>query len=648
MIVATAGHIDHGKTSLIRALTNVDTDRLPEEKARGISIDLGFAYWRPDGVGTISFIDVPGHERFVRNMLAGVVAADFALLVIAADDGVMPQSIEHVQILDLLGIQRGVVAITKCDRVSQTRIDAVHAQVRDLLAPTTLAAAPFIDVSAVSGAGIAALGNLLCDAMREELRAGPSTSIDDHGFRMPIDRAFTVTGVGTVVTGTVIAGALEAGTKLVVSPSGQETRVRGLQSGSRTVPRVQAGQRCALNLAGVDLADVHRGHILLRPAQHAPTSRIEAALRMTDGGALRHGTPVHLHIGTDDIPARVLLPRCKSLAAGQSGIVQFALERPASVVHGDRFVIRDQSATRSFGGGSVTDPFAGIERRAHARRAPIAEAMSNRNASDVLTALLALPAYEVDRQRFERTFNLQPAASRDCYREAQAVLFDGSPPLAMSAAAVAALRQQIVEALTVLHRDTPSAAGLTLQELRACTMPKVSKNALAALRKHLADAGVVELSGNHVRLPGLTVQLDANERSLWSKLRSAMERQGPTPCSIDELSAATRASAAQIKALLYRMRSEREVWRIDGERFICRKQLRELAEHAARLSDTASDDGFSAAQYRDAAGIGRNLAIQLLEFLDSVGITRRLGNLRKMRPDYRKVVDIDTAWRSEP
>jgi selenocysteine-specific elongation factor len=644
MIVATAGHIDHGKTSLIRALTNVDTDRLPEEKARGISIDLGFAYWRPDAAGTIGFIDVPGHERFVRNMLAGVSAADFALFVVAADDGVMPQSVEHAQILDLLGIGRGIVAITKCDRVPQTRIDSVHRQVRDLLAPTTLAAAPIVDVSAVSGAGIAALAEALRNELHSELRSAHEVNGDDRGFRMAIDRAFTVTGVGTVVTGTVVDGALEVGTRLIVSPSGLETRVRGMQIASRSVSRVQTGQRCALNLAGVELADVHRGQWLLRPALHAPTDRIEAKLRVIgsepgkESTPLKHDTPVHLHIGTDDIPARVLVPDRKSIAPGQSAIVQFALDRPTCVVHGDRFVIRNQSATRSFGGGSVTDPSVRAERCALTRRAAVSEAMSNSSATEVLLALLALPGHEIDRHRFERTFNLQPAAARACYRDAGAVLFDGSPSLAMSPTTVAALSQQIVDALSALNRDNPSASGLTLKDLRARLTPKVSNNALAAMRKHLVANGVIELSGNHLRLPGLTLQLDAGERSLWAKLRAAMEQRGATPCSIAELAADTRANAAQIKALLYRMRGEREVWRIDGERFICRKQLGKLAEHAAHLSRTAGPDGFSAAQYRDAAGISRNLTIELLEFLDSVGITRRLGNQRKMRPDYRNVV----------
>src|SRR5258706_1269062 len=275
MLVATAGHIDHGKTSLIRALTGVETDRLPEERARGISIDLGFAFWNPDDSRTIGFVDVPGHERYVRNMLAGVAAIDFALLVVAADDGVMPQSVEHVQILDLLGIARGIVAISKCDRSSRERIAAVRDQVHTLLGATTLAGVTMYEVSFVTGRGVAELA----EALRAASRAETPRVSKDRNFRLAIDRAFSVTGVGTVVTGTVRDGELETGARLVLSPRGLEARVRGLQSGGQTVTPIPACAPFALNLAAIELAPCARVRWVLVPAMHAPTSRIEVRLK---------------------------------------------------------------------------------------------------------------------------------------------------------------------------------------------------------------------------------------------------------------------------------------------------------------------------------------------------------------------------------
>ncbi|HXF66827.1 MAG TPA: selenocysteine-specific translation elongation factor, partial [Burkholderiales bacterium] len=371
MIVATAGHIDHGKTTLVKALTGVDTDRLPEEKARGISIDLGFAYLPLESGEVIGFVDVPGHERFIRNMLAGVCGIDFALLVVAADDGVMPQTVEHLHILDLLGVRRGLAVLTKSDRVPPERLAQVRVEVAELLATTRLAGIPVLATSAVTGAGVEELRRALVEAAAQQARR----SAEGQYFRLAIDRAFIIAGSGTVVTGTVFNGSVAPGDRLVISPRGTPVRVRALQIRGEPASRAQAGQRCALNLSGADLETVARGDWVLAEPIHAPTQRLDARVTVlaAETRALRHWTPLHVHLATADVTARIAIPGGAEIAPGASALVQLVLEKPIGALNGDRFILRDQSARRTLGGGVVLDPFARAARRApEARRARLA------------------------------------------------------------------------------------------------------------------------------------------------------------------------------------------------------------------------------------------------------------------------------------
>src|SRR4051812_44737126 len=394
MIVATAGHIDHGKTLLVRTLTGVDTDRLPEEKARGISIDLGFAYLPLPGGELIGFVDVPGHERFIRNMLAGVCGIDFALLVVAADDGVMPQTVEHLHILDLLHVKRGAAVITKIDRVDAARVGEVEREVRALLEGTGLSGAPILPVSAYAGIGVSDIKALLT---AEATRAS-SRRIEGEQLRYAIDRTFSVSGSGTVVTGTVFSGAVKPGDRLVVSPAGLEVRVRGIQIQGKPAERAVAGQRCALNLTGADLDSVRRGDWVLAPEIHKPTQRIDARVSVlrSEEHSLEHWTPVHLHLATSDVTARVATRRGVSVAPGVDAIVQLVLDQPIGALRGDRFILRDQSATRTIGGGFVLDPFAPATRRSAPLRLAELAAFEHDTPEDALAALLAASERPID------------------------------------------------------------------------------------------------------------------------------------------------------------------------------------------------------------------------------------------------------------
>ena len=353
MIIGTAGHIDHGKTTLVKALTGVDCDRLKEEKARGITLDLGYAYTPLPAGGTLGFIDVPGHEKLIHNMLAGATGIDFALLVIAADDGPMPQTREHLDIVELLGIRQGAVALTKIDAVSPERLAQAKAEIADLLAGTALAEAPLFPVAAVTGQGIAALRAHL-DRMAAEI--GERTR--QGGFRLAIDRCFTLSGAGTVVTGTAFSGMVKAGDPLLLSPPGKTVRVRSLRVQDTAAESGHAGQRIALALAGIEKSEIDRGMWLLAPVLHAPTRRFDATLRVLPGQPpLKHWTQVHLHLGAEDVPARIALLGADEIPPGGEHWAQITLERDIGALAGDRFILRDAAARHTIGGGRVLDPF---------------------------------------------------------------------------------------------------------------------------------------------------------------------------------------------------------------------------------------------------------------------------------------------------
>ncbi|HYF20992.1 MAG TPA: selenocysteine-specific translation elongation factor [Ramlibacter sp.] len=570
MIVATAGHIDHGKTTLVKALTGVDTDRLPQEKARGISIDLGFAYRREPGGSVIAFVDVPGHERFVRNMLAGVCAIDFALLVVAADDGVMPQTREHLAIVDLLGLRHGVAVVTKADRVDAARVAQVGDEVRALLAGTGLHDAPLLPVSATTGAGIGALQDLLSRAAAS-LRRGAATG---RRFRLAVDRSFTVAGSGTVVTGTVFDGSVRVGDKVLLSPSGVEVRVRGLQKDGGKAEGAVAGERCALNLVGVERGQVQRGDWVLHPQLHAPTARLDVQLQVLPGEAqaLRHWTPVHLHLGTRDVTARVALRRGESVAAGTRAAARLVVDQPIVALHGDRFILRDQSAQRTLGGGVVLDAFPPARRAPLAVREQRAQAFAAGTPAQVLAALVAGTLSGVDAHVFSRNFNLDDAA-------------------------FAALLQQ---------------AGCALVGSGAAARVVTQASAQAA-QVRAAPAAEPE-NPEHVRL--------------WQLAEPHLRRAARGGLSVAQLAEAIRAKEPVLRDALHRKAKAGQAVRVTDDRFFLRETIDDFIGVARRTAATVPEGRFTAAQFRDHAGIGRSLAIQVLESLDRLGATRRIGDVR--------------------
>jgi selenocysteine-specific elongation factor len=373
MIIGTAGHIDHGKTTLVKALTGVDCDRLKEEKARGITVDLGYAYTEKLG-----FIDVPGHEKLIHNMLAGATGIDFALLVIAADDGPMPQTREHLEIIELLGIRHGAVALTKIDTVTVDRQNQAKIEIAELLAGTALAAAPIFPVAATAGLGIPEL--------RAHLEAqSTSTKHSDSGFRLAIDRCFTLSGIGTVVTGTAFSGQVRVGDQLQLSPPGKTVRVRSLRVQDAAAESGAAGQRIALGLSGIEKSEVERGMWIVAPQLHAPLRRFDARIRvLSSQPALKHWTPVHLHLGAEDVPARIALLGADEIAPGTENWAQITVDRDICALAGDRFILRDASARHTIGGGRVLDIFPPSRKRRSAERLAMLAALADDNPATAL------------------------------------------------------------------------------------------------------------------------------------------------------------------------------------------------------------------------------------------------------------------------
>lgn len=636
MIVATAGHIDHGKTLLVRTLTGVDTDRLPEEKARGISIDLGFAYWPLASGAVVGFVDVPGHERFIRNMLAGVCGIDFALLVVAADDGVMPQTIEHLNILDLLDIRRGIAAITKIDRVAPERVAQVTADVKALIAGTRLDGAPVMAVSAVTGSGIEELRHALAAAAD----AQSARSAEGQYFRLAIDRAFTVAGSGTVVTGTVFNGTAAPGDRLVVSPKGTPVRVRSVQMRGAGAERAQAGQRCALNLTGADLETVARGDWVLHEAIHAPTQRFDARVTVlaAEAQALEHWTPLHVHLATADVTARISISRGGAISPGTSSIAQLVLDKPVGALHGDRFILRDQSARRTLGGGIIIDPFVRAGRRTAAARNAELAALAAGPAEAVLAELLRSQEQGVDLARFERAFNIKPERAAQLYSDAGIVVLGKDFRLGVPAGLRDELRTRIPASIREFHRSHPQSVGVELSVLRDQLAPKLPLEAFQVIARNLADERQIQVNGTVVRLPGHDATANPEDERMWQALHPALQAGGANAPPIRELALQLKLKEPVLKDFLHRKSRTGEVMRVKPDRFYLRSTVASLAATAQALAQKSPAGTFTAAQYRDATGVGRGLAIEILEFLDTLAVTQRVGDARKMRKDYSAVL----------
>jgi selenocysteine-specific elongation factor len=564
-------------------------------------------------------------------MLAGVCGIDYALLVVAADDGAMPQTLEHLNILNLLHVPRGAVVITKIDRVDEARVRQVANDLSGLLANTPLANAALMPVSAVSGAGISELRELL---KREATSAATRASGEQH-FRYAIDRAFSVAGSGTVVTGTVFNGKVSPGDKLVISPAGNEVRVRGIQVHGKAAQQAVAGQRCAINLTGTDLEAVSRGDWVLAPAIHQPTQRIAGRVSVlaSETQPLKHWTPVHLHLATADVTARVAIRRGESIAPGASAIVQLQLDKPVGTLHGDRFILRDQSATRTLGGGIVLDPFVTTQRRSREARAAEFAALEQTTPEAVLNALIQL-GRPVDLTRFERLVNLPAAQAATVYGKADMVQLGKDTRLGISRTRHQQILDAVVPQLTAFHKAHPQATGEDTETLRKKIAPELDAEIFGTLLRALADARKIEVSGSTARLPAHSTTANSADEKMWQLVKPALDAAAFNVPAIKDLAAQLKLKEALVKDFLYRKAKTGELYRVGTERFYPKATLAKLAATAQATAGAQPNGVFTAAQFRDWSGLGRGLAIEILEFMDTLGVTQRIGDTRKMRKDF--------------
>ncbi|MFI4949201.1 MAG: selenocysteine-specific translation elongation factor [Alphaproteobacteria bacterium] len=631
MILATAGHIDHGKTALVRALTGVDADRLPEEKRRGLTIDLGFAYTTlPDGT-ELGFVDVPGHERFLPNMLAGVLSIDRVLLIVAADDGPRPQTLEHLDILELIGIREVTGVVTKIDRVDDERRDAVVAEVARLLATAGYAGAPIFTVSSRTGDGIPALAAHLAEraAVADAERAA---QMPQGGFRLPIDRVFSLAGIGMVVTGTAASGAVASGDRLMLSPRGIEIRVRGVHAQNRAVERAVAGERCALNIAGnfPDGAEPGRGDWLLAPPLHAPTGRIDVALKISRAAPvpLKPGLPVHVHLGTEDRVGRVAMLGRNTLAAGEEGLIQLHLDRPIGALWGDRVVLRDHGAINTLAGGRVIDPFPPRRGRAKPERLLALAAMREADAGTALEQLVDAagfvelpPLARARNLSLEAVVELATAGGFACFGERRA-------PYAASPSFLAELGDRLAVALADRHRAEPDTLGVPrgvlIRRLRGAAPEPVLDAALATA----ITAGRIVRDGAVLRLPTHQPRLTREDEKLWQRVEPLLAVDDLRPPRVRELAEALGIEPGAAIRQLKRLERFGRVAPVASNRYFLPETVARLADLARELADSDPDGTFTAASFKDRSGTGRNLTIEILEYLDRIGVTRRVGDAR--------------------
>ena len=639
MIIGTAGHIDHGKTSLVKALTGIDTDRLKEEKARGITIELGFAYKGLADGGVLGFIDVPGHEKLVRHMLAGATGIDHVILVVAADDGPMPQTREHLAILDLLGLSSGVVALTKSDLVSDARLAEATAEVRALLAPTLLSRAEVIPVSSVTGTGIDTLERQLAQA-----QANVSVRRERGHFRLAVDRSFSLAGIGTVVTGTAVSGNVTAGDKLIVSPGGKPVRVRGLHAQNREAASGHAGQRLALNLAGVEKSDIDRGDWIVAEPVHAPTQRLDARIRVlaSESKPLAHWTPLHLHLGAVDVGARVVLLEGRAIEPGADALVQLELDRPIGALRGDRFILRDQSALRTLGGGTVIDAFAPITRRRKSQRLGVLAALEQPTAAQALGALLSLEqAGGVDLALFMTLWNLMPDEQQALMQAVpHRVVNDGKTPLAFATGQLERLTSRIGETLGAHHKRAPDSPGMTLEQLQRALAVKPGGTVLALLLRELTTGRTLQRHGPYLQLAGHEASLQGGEQKIWERLKPWIDEGGIHPPKLSDLLLRDRTLHREpVTRLLQKLSRMGKLYAVGVEYFILPQHLCELAVQAQALAEKDENRRLNVKTYREATGISRHLSMPLVEFFDAIGFTQRDPVGRKIRRDAREMFD---------
>ena len=630
MIIATSGHVDHGKTSLVRSLTNIETDNLKEEKARGLTIDLGYAYIQQEasddleGKLSIGFVDVPGHSRFISNMLAGVAGIDFGLLVIAADDGPMPQTLEHLAILDLLGISKGIIVITKIDRVDDERIKVVNDQIKELVMDTVLADADILQASSTTGEGIEKLKRELWRHAREH----QSLPIDGH-FRLAIDRKFSIKGAGLVVTGSVYSGKVSENDELWLLPSRSPVRVRSIRRQNSSASRGFSGDRCAINITGdFDRNLISRGSWLSSTPDLPLANRIDVKIKVLrdETKPLKNGTPVHIHCGAAHATGRLATLNDKQILPGQSGLAQLILEQPLNVCWGDRLIIRDHAASRTLGGGWVVDPFAPAKGRTKTDRIDVLNALQTLEPRSRLTEVVKCSVDGYPIKQFEQAANVRIETTGDT--EIQT-----SNDRYFLRQQIQKLIQEICQCLEVFHSSNPNIAGMPKTDIRK----QVDKplTIFDFVMNQLVATAEITRDGQLYKLTQYAPSLNPAAQKFWEKLEPLLTQEPTKPPVIHDLAKRLGLPPAAVDKLLDNLLKAGLIVRPVKNRVFLPSAVSALKQQAIALAATNNDGQFTVIEFRDLTGIGRNLCIEMLEHFDNTGFCKRFDNYRIIQDKSR-------------
>jgi len=631
VVAGTAGHIDHGKTSLVKALTGTDTDRLPEEKVRGITIDLGFAFLEePDGL-VIEIVDVPGHERFVKNMLAGAGGIDLALLVVAADEGVMPQTREHLAICQLLRIKSGLVVLSKADLVEPDWIELVRDDVRRTVESTFLDGCPIVPVSVKTGAGLSELRATLAGLARAVPAKDP-----DHTARLPIDRVFTVKGFGTVVTGTLVAGRFGVDEKVEVYPRGLQSKVRGLQVHGHAVDQASAGQRTAVNLQGVERAALDRGDVLAPVSSLVPTLLLDGTLELLKDAPrpLKTRDRVRFHVGTQEVMARVLPVDPPQIEPGRSGHARFRLEAPVVALPGDRFVVRSYSPIVTIGGGTLLD----IAPPRFKRKGPALAAhltlLATGQPADVLEEHLKQAGAAGARAGDLRART--PFGPEQLRRLLEALQQSGrilavDREWYLHRDASDRLRSQSLAVLEAFHAENPLRGGISREELRG-RVGHAQERVFAQFLTALEVEGLVKSERDQVRLAAHAIRLSADQERVVKGLEADFRGAGAAPPSPEEALARLGVKGNERHELFQVLVADRTLVRVKESLFFHALALRSVQDQVVGLLREKKE--IAPADFKDLFGISRKYAIPLMEYLDAQRVTVRVGERRVLREGY--------------
>ncbi|MEN6638212.1 MAG: selenocysteine-specific translation elongation factor [Smithella sp.] len=630
-VLGTAGHVDHGKTSLIKALTGTDTDRLKEEKERGITIELGFASLALPCGHTLGIVDVPGHEKFIKHMVAGAAGIDLVLMVIAADEGIMPQTKEHLQICSLLGITTGLVALTKIDLVEKEWLELVRSEITDYLQGTFLAEAPIVPVSAVKETGIP---ELLAET--DKIVSRLQEKNDDGIFRLPVDRIFTMKGFGTVVTGTLISDKIKVGEDVQILPENISTRIRGIQVHNQPTEEAFSGQRTALNLQGIDKATLARGNVLVRPQTLRPTKRLDVFFEYLASNTrkLKNRSLVRLHTGTTEIMTRIVLLNADELSPGEKSFAQLILADEDVVVAGDHFVLRSYSPVTTIGGGRILDPLPGKHKRKNKKILDDLQILQSGALPEKISVLLERAGFNginVRSLAFRLGIHVKKIreALEKLFSNRQAILLSGDDTTALSSHLYAQLEDLLMKSLADYHQNNPLKEGISKEELKAALAGTVSAKLFNMVLASLGKRNLIASDKDNVRLASHLVQLAGEEDTLRRSIASTYTQAGLTPPSLADVLNGFKDQKAKAQSIVKLMIKDGELIKINEDLCFTGEALTRLREeYKAQL---VRDGQATPATFKDLTGLSRKYIIPLMEYFDTSKLTVRVGDHRILR-----------------